>query len=89
MPQYLKAVGDAARALKAGPVEHAFVTLPEIEVAGKRVLISAPATGVGKTIVFGRHDDVRKQNVYATVSGSPSIAKVAANRRVIFRSARA
>lgn len=37
---------------------------------------SAPASG--KTIVFGRHDDIRKQNVYTIVSGSPSIAKVAA-----------
>lgn len=40
---------------------------------------TAPATQAAlKTIAFGRHDDVRKQNVYATVSGSPSIAKVAA-----------
>lgn len=40
---------------------------------------TAPATqDAGTTIKFGRHDDVRKQNVYATVSGSPSIAKVAA-----------
>src|SRR5688572_17910635 len=37
---------------------------------------TAPASG--KTIVFGRHDDVLKKNVYAMVSGTPSIAKVAA-----------
>ncbi|HEV2294982.1 MAG TPA: DUF4340 domain-containing protein [Tepidisphaeraceae bacterium] len=42
---------------------------------------TAPATqraDAATMIAFGRHDDVRKQNVYATVSGSPSIAKVAA-----------
>ncbi len=40
---------------------------------------TASATqGSPTTIAFGRHDDIRKQNVYATVSGSPSIAKVAA-----------
>src|SRR5688500_16458498 len=37
---------------------------------------TAPASG--KTTVFGRHDDVLKKNVYAMVSGTPSIAKVAA-----------
>ena len=37
---------------------------------------TAPASG--KTIVFGRHDDVLKKNVYAMVAGTPSIAKVAA-----------
>ena len=37
---------------------------------------TAPASG--RTIVFGRHDDVLKKNVYAMVSGTPSIAKVAA-----------
>jgi 7-cyano-7-deazaguanine reductase len=31
-----------------------------------------------KVITFGRHDDILKKNVYASVSGSPSIAKVAA-----------
>ncbi len=33
--QYLKAVGDAARALKAGPVAHALFTLSEEPVAGR------------------------------------------------------
>ncbi|MEH6421059.1 leucyl aminopeptidase [Pseudomonas sp. CGJS7] len=33
--QYLKAVGDAARALKAGPVEHAVLTLSEEPVLGR------------------------------------------------------
>jgi leucyl aminopeptidase len=35
VPQYLKAVGDAARALKAGPVAHARFTLSELEVPGR------------------------------------------------------
>lgn len=35
VPQYLKAVGDAARALKAGPVANALFTLSEVPVAGR------------------------------------------------------
>ena len=35
VPQYLKAVGDAARALKAGPVAHALLTLPAVTVDGR------------------------------------------------------
>ncbi len=35
VPQYLKAVADAARALKAGPVAHALFTLSELPVAGR------------------------------------------------------
>jgi len=33
VPQYLKAIGDAAKALKAGPVAHALFTLSEATVA--------------------------------------------------------
>ncbi|MGH8084228.1 MAG: leucyl aminopeptidase [Lysobacter sp.] len=35
VPQYLKAVGDAARALKTGPVAHALFTLSEVPVEGR------------------------------------------------------
>ena len=35
VPQYLKAVGDAARALKSGPVASALFTLSEVEVKGR------------------------------------------------------
>ncbi|KGM55149.1 cytosol aminopeptidase [Lysobacter daejeonensis GH1-9] len=35
VPQYLKAVGDAARTLKSGPVAHAVFTLAEVPVAGR------------------------------------------------------
>jgi leucyl aminopeptidase len=35
VPQYLKAVGDAARALKSGPVADAVFTLAEVPVAGR------------------------------------------------------
>ncbi|QNN45623.1 leucyl aminopeptidase [Thermomonas brevis] len=35
VPQYLKAVGDAARALKSGPVASALFTLAEVEVKGR------------------------------------------------------
>lgn len=38
-----------------------------------------PATSpAGTTIRIGRYDDVRQKNVYATVSGAPTIAKVPA-----------
>jgi leucyl aminopeptidase len=35
VPQYLKAVGDAARALKTGPAASALLTLSELEVPGR------------------------------------------------------
>lgn len=35
VPQYLKAVGDAARALKSGPVANAVFTLSEVPVSGR------------------------------------------------------
>ncbi|QSX79684.1 leucyl aminopeptidase [Agrilutibacter solisilvae] len=35
VPQYIKAIGDAARALKVGPVTHALLTLSEVEVKGR------------------------------------------------------
>jgi len=35
VPQYLKAVGDAARTLKSGPVSAALFTLSELDVAGR------------------------------------------------------
>jgi leucyl aminopeptidase len=35
VPQYLKVVADAVRALKAGPVRRALLTLPELPVAGR------------------------------------------------------
>jgi len=35
VPQYLKAVADAARALKSGPVAHALLTLTEVPVPGR------------------------------------------------------
>jgi leucyl aminopeptidase len=35
VPQYLKAVGDAARALRTGPVKTALFTLSELPVAGR------------------------------------------------------
>src|SRR5690349_14942141 len=34
VPQYLKAIGDAARALKDGPVANALLTLTEVPVPG-------------------------------------------------------
>ncbi|WP_133500631.1 leucyl aminopeptidase [Cognatilysobacter terrigena] len=35
VPQYIKAVGDAARALKVGPISHAVTTLPQVPVKGR------------------------------------------------------
>jgi leucyl aminopeptidase len=37
VPQYLKAIGDAVRALRVGPVRHALLTLPELPVKGRDV----------------------------------------------------
>ncbi|GAB1594565.1 leucyl aminopeptidase [Lysobacter claricitrinus] len=35
VPQYIKAIGDAARALKVGPISHAVTTLPQVPVKGR------------------------------------------------------
>jgi len=35
VPQYLKAVGDAVRALRSGPVKNAYLTLTELPVKGR------------------------------------------------------
>src|SRR6478735_7201784 len=35
VPQYLKAVADAVRALRTGPVKSAYLTLPELPVKGR------------------------------------------------------
>src|SRR5687768_12056769 len=51
---------------------------PATQPATRPATIPTTAPASGRTIVFGRHDDVLKKNVYAMVSGTPSIAKVAA-----------
>ena len=45
VPQYLKAVGDAARALRTGPVKSALFTLSELTVAGPRRRLEHPPGG--------------------------------------------
>ncbi|MGB7156768.1 MAG: DUF4340 domain-containing protein [Tepidisphaeraceae bacterium] len=55
------------------------VTLSTQAPATQPATTTAPSTqDAPKTITFGRYDDVLKKNVYASVSSSPSIAKVAA-----------
>ena len=61
VPQYLKAVGDAARALKAGPSASALLTLSEVEVKGRdaawnirQAVIAADHAMYRYTATFGK-----------------------------------
>jgi hypothetical protein len=57
-------------------------TLPSTQPAPATTPASQP---VPTTITFGRYDDVLKKNVFATVSGSTVVAKVAASTLDKFR----
>ena len=46
VPQFLKALGDAARALQSGPVAHAHVTLVEVPVKGRDAAWNLRQAGV-------------------------------------------
>ncbi len=50
VPQYLKAVGDAVRALKTGPVGQALFTLSELTVKGRD-----PAWNLRQAVIAGNH----------------------------------
>ena len=53
VPQYLKAVADAARALKSGPVAHALFTLSELPVAGRDTAWAVRQRPLGPPAVRG------------------------------------
>lgn len=66
VPQYLKAIGDAARALRAGPVEHALLTLVDVPVSGRdrawavrQAVIAADHASYRYTATLG--EDARKK----------------------------
>ncbi|GHA85445.1 leucyl aminopeptidase [Cognatilysobacter bugurensis] len=65
--QYLKAVGDAVRALKAGPVAHALLTLPEASVSGRDA-----AWAIRQAVVVADHAAYR----YTATLGEQSRAKI-------------
>ncbi|MFT4257026.1 MAG: leucyl aminopeptidase [Pseudoxanthomonas sp.] len=61
VPQYLKAVGDAVRALKAGPTTRALLTLSEVEAKGRdaawnvrQAVIAADHAAYRYTATFGK-----------------------------------
>lgn len=76
VPQYLKAAGDAARALKSGPVERALFTLSEVPVAGRdaawairQAAIAADHACYRYTATLGRKKDepgLRKLSIAGT-----------------------
>lgn len=65
--QYLKAVGDAVRALKAGPVAHALITLPEATISGRDT-----AWAIRQAAVAADHAAYR----YTATLGEQSRAKI-------------
>ncbi|GAB6194981.1 leucyl aminopeptidase [Lysobacter xanthus] len=67
VPQYIKAVGDAARALKAGPVSHAVTTLPQVPVKGRDT-----AWAVRQAVIATDHAAYR----YTATLGEKSKAKI-------------
>ncbi len=76
VPQYLKAIGDAARAFKAGPVAHAAITLTELTVNGRD-----PAWSLRQAAIACDHAAYR----YVATLGEKSRAKIESGlRRVSF-----
>ncbi|TBR12175.1 MAG: leucyl aminopeptidase [Lysobacter sp.] len=67
VPQYIKAIGDAARALKAGPIAHAVTTLPQVPVKGRDT-----AWAVRQAVIATDHVAYR----YTATLGEKSIAKI-------------
>ena len=67
VPQYIKAVGDAARALKAGPVAHALSTLAQVPVKGRD-----EAWSIRQAVIATDHACYR----YTATLGEKSKAKI-------------
>jgi leucyl aminopeptidase len=75
VPQYLKAVGDAARALRTGPVEHALLTLSEVPVSGRdaawavrQAVITADHACYHYTATLGEKNKARDHHGLARLS---------------------
>lgn len=67
VPQYIKATGDAARALKAGPVAHALTTLAQVPVKGRDA-----AWAIRQAVIATDHAAYR----YTATLGEKSKAKI-------------
>ncbi|GAB3734744.1 leucyl aminopeptidase [Luteimonas pelagia] len=75
VPQYLKAVGDAARALRTGPSKRALLTLSELDIAGRdrawairQAAIAADHACYRYTATLGKDNKVRKETGLATLA---------------------
>jgi leucyl aminopeptidase len=73
--QYLKAVGDAVRALRTGPVAQAVLTLPEIEVKGRdaawnirQAVVAADHAAYRYTATLGAKNKKRSETGLATLA---------------------
>ena len=76
VPQYLKAIGDAARALKSGPVAHALFTLSDAAITGRDA-----AWALRQGVIAADHAAYR----YIATLGEKSRAKIEPGlRRVSF-----
>ncbi len=90
VPQYLKAVGDAARALRTGPSRSALLTLPEIEVAGRdaawtlrQAVVAASHALYRYTATLGEKNKKRNEKGVETLSFSGGDATALAQGKAI------
>ena len=81
-PQYLKAIGDAARALKTGPVAHALFTLSEVPVKDRdaawnirQAVIAADHASYRYTATLGAKNAKREEKGLARLEISGGDAK--------------
>ncbi|MDQ3287752.1 MAG: leucyl aminopeptidase [Pseudomonadota bacterium] len=74
VPQYLKAVADAARALKSGPVGHALLTLAQIPVLGRDI-----AWAIRQAVIAADHASY----AYTATLGEESRKKVETGLRTL------
>jgi leucyl aminopeptidase len=75
VPQYLKAVGDAARALRTGPSKRALLTLSELDIAGRdrawairQAAIAADHACYRYTATLGKDNKARNETGLATLA---------------------
>ena len=90
VPQYIKAVGDAARALKTGPVKSALFTLSELTVPGRdpawnirQAAIAAAHACYRYTATLGAKNKKRDESGLATLAISGNDAAALAQGKAI------
>jgi len=90
VPQYLKAVADAVRALRTGPVAGALLTLPELQVPGRdaawnirQAVIAADHAAYRYTATLGANNGKRKETGLSVLAISGDDASALAQGQAI------